>query len=177
MGHNSDQIGKERPSWATLKMEAAIAKRWDLYDDQYEDIFQKPGHLRKPNFPVTDSISLMVRKFNFCVLFLWFFIPLMGREQCNVCGKLCRKKLKSKWSILRKTNRLLDENKSRKMQSNFVLMHSICGCVCYKFICLVVMFCCGREVITVPQDTPCHKVVCVSEGVDPHSANPRTTWR
>jgi hypothetical protein len=27
------------------------------------------------------------------------------------------------------------------------------------------------------QDTPCHEVVCVSGGVDPHCANPRTTWR
>jgi hypothetical protein len=44
-------------------------------------------------------------------------------------------------------------------------------------ICLVVVFVCGREVITVPQETPFHEVVCVSGGIYPHSENLRTTWR
>jgi hypothetical protein len=44
-------------------------------------------------------------------------------------------------------------------------------------ICLFVVFVFGREVITVPQNTPYHEVVCVSGGVDPYSENSRTTRR
>jgi hypothetical protein len=42
---------------------------------------------------------------------------------------------------------------------------------------LVVVFDCGHEVIAVPQETPCHAVVCISGGSDPHNANLHTTWR
>jgi hypothetical protein len=41
LGHNSEQTGKEKSSWEILKMEAAIPKRWDLYDDLHGVIFQR----------------------------------------------------------------------------------------------------------------------------------------
>jgi hypothetical protein len=57
-------------------------------------------------------------------------------------------------------------------------MHSTCGSVRYKFTYLS-----GRCVrlwrwsYYSPSRYPCHEGVCVSGSVDPHSANPRTTWR
>lgn len=41
-----NQISKEKSSWATPKMEAALPKGWDLYDDMHDVTIQKPGILR-----------------------------------------------------------------------------------------------------------------------------------
>jgi len=49
--------------------------------------------------------------------------------------------------------------------------------VTHLLICLVTVLVCVLEAITVPQETPCHEVACVSGGIDPHSASLLTTWR
>lgn len=65
------------------------------------------------------------------------------------------------------------------MQSNFFRIHITYGRIHYIFTYLS-----GRcfrlwtwRYYCVPQETPCHEVVYVSGGTDPHSASLRTPWR